>query len=62
MEEAVAKAKEILSREDMKEAQMRIADALCKCATLTSEEVEGLFKGTLTLDELEDAHLEEIFK
>lgn len=62
LEEAVAKAKEILSREDMKEAQIRIADALCKCTTLTSEEVEGLYKGTLTLDELEDAHLEEIFK
>ena len=60
--EAVAKAKEILGREDMKEAQIRIADALCKCVILSSEEVEGLFKGTLTLDELEDAHLEEFFK
>lgn len=58
LKEAVQKAKTLLK--DKSEEQVIIAKALCQNASLTEQEARDLFDGTITLDDLPNANLQNI--
>ena len=58
LKEAVIKAKRLL-KEKSKE-QLVIAKALCQNASLTEQEAKNLFDGTITIEDLPNANLQNI--
>lgn len=60
LKEGLQKAKTLLKDDEVHAAQLRVAEALCRNASLTEKEVIGLCKGTLSLEDIPDANLSEI--
>lgn len=60
--DAIVKARKILNDDEVKEAQTRIAEALCQNASLTEEEARGLYEGTITVADLENANIAGLFE